>query len=95
MGRLNGAPGLRFHVHGVVQGVGFRWFVRDAAVRLGVRGWVQNEPDGTVSGVAEGGPDALESFLSALRSGPAASRVDAVHTGPCEPTGDDGFEIRR
>ncbi|HID18486.1 TPA: acylphosphatase, partial [Candidatus Bathyarchaeota archaeon] len=47
---------VRAHVYvaGRVQGVFFRWYTRDEAVRLGVKGWVQNLPDGRVEAVFEG-----------------------------------------
>ena len=47
-------------VHGVVQGVGFRWFVQREASRLGLTGWTANLVDGTVEVVAEGPEVELE-----------------------------------
>ena len=44
----------RFVISGRVQGVGFRWFARDAAMREGVAGWVANLPDGRVEAFVEG-----------------------------------------
>jgi len=38
-------------VHGGVQGVGFRWFAREEAARLGITGWIRNRDDGTVEAV--------------------------------------------
>ncbi|HSW41643.1 MAG TPA: acylphosphatase [Patescibacteria group bacterium] len=65
-------------VIGGVQGVGFRWFVRDAAQRLGVRGWVANEADGSVRCVAEGPRTSLEALLRALAVGPLGAHVERV-----------------
>ena len=45
---------LHVVVRGRVQGVGFRWFVREAARALGLAGWVRNRPDGSVEVAAEG-----------------------------------------
>ncbi|HCE00482.1 MAG TPA: acylphosphatase, partial [Armatimonadetes bacterium] len=45
-------PTRSFTVTGVVQGVGFRWYVLKLARRLGVRGSVWNSPDGSVRGLA-------------------------------------------
>lgn len=62
---------LRCHLiaSGRVQGVGFRWFVREQASRCGLSGWVRNEYDGTVTIEVQGGEDSIEVFLSILRQG--------------------------
>ena len=65
-------------VVGLVQGVGFRWFVLDAARRLDLQGWVANEPDGSVRCVAEGLRPALEALLRELATGPLSARVERV-----------------
>ena len=65
-------------VSGRVHGVGFRWFVHDAARREGLSGFVRNLPDGCVEAVAEGDREALERFEAALWSGPRGARVDHV-----------------
>ncbi len=65
-------------VHGDVQGVGFRMFVLREAVRLGLRGYVRNVPDGTVEVVAEGPRSLLEQLLAALRRGPRMAEVASV-----------------
>jgi acylphosphatase len=74
-------------VRGRVQGVGFRYFVVARADRLGLTGWVANEQDGSVHCVAEGSRADLDTFLDALREGPAGAIVEHVaeewlpHTG--------------
>ncbi|MCQ8894659.1 MAG: acylphosphatase [Methanolinea sp.] len=89
--------GVRVVVSGRVQGVGYRYFVRDVALRLGVAGWVRNNPDGTVSVVAEGERDTLEKFLGEIRArndpfirvtDMSVEWTDATHQVR-------GFEIRR
>lgn len=72
-------------VAGVVQGVGFRWFTREQARRRGLRGWVRNEPDGTVRAVAAGLAGTLDDFEVALQQGPPGSRVDDVRVEPASP----------
>jgi acylphosphatase len=62
-------------VIGDVQGVGFRWFTRDAAQKHRVGGWVCNRPDGNVELVAGGASADVEAFLAALRRGPPHSHV--------------------
>lgn len=86
---------LEATVVGRVQGVGFRYFVLDAATVLGVDGWVANDDDGTVRCVAEGPRASLVALETALRSGPPGSRVDAVHVAWAGPIGiSGGFRIR-
>lgn len=68
----------QFHVFGTVQGVGYRWYARHHALRLSLRGWVRNEPDGTVLAEAQGTPEALLEFYEALVRGPASAEVTEV-----------------
>lgn len=72
----------RFVVTGRVQGVGFRWFVRRRARELGLAGWTENAPDGTVLVVASGPAAGLDQLLRDLRVGPPGARVDRVERGP-------------
>ncbi len=69
---------LNARVYGKVQKVGFRNFVKVHAVRLGLKGYAKNLPDGTVEVVAEGYEESLSSLLEYLRSGPPASVVEKV-----------------
>ena len=69
---------VRVEVRGLVQGVGFRWFAREAARRLGLAGWVRNRPDGAVEVAASGPDDSIQTFLDALRRGPSGARVDTL-----------------
>ena len=69
---------LRVVARGRVQGVGFRWFVRERARRVGVDGWVRNCPDGSVELLASGASDSVDALMQAVRSGPTGARVDAV-----------------
>ena len=86
-----------FHalVSGRVQGVGFRYYCRAQARRLGLSGWVQNLPDGDVEVRAEGNAQKLEELLQWLKSGPPSARVDSVQSGKLEFSGKFGdFQIR-
>ena len=69
---------FRYVVRGRVQGVGFRWFVMREGDRLGLQGYVQNLPDGSLEVVARGTPEALGELEQALARGPISSRVDGV-----------------
>ena len=85
----------RFVVSGRVQGVGFRFFVLDAARREGVHGFVSNNDDGTVEAVAEGEAEAMERFERAIRRGPSHARVEHVLVDELDPAMTNaGFEIR-
>jgi acylphosphatase len=71
---------VRATVHGRVQGVGFRFSARSKATRLGVAGWVRNDPSGTVSVLCEGPRNRVERFLEWLRQGPPSARVTKVNS---------------
>jgi acylphosphatase len=86
----------RYLLGGLVQGVGFRWFVHRHAARLRLRGWAQNLPDGRVEVVAEGSDETLAELELLLRQGPSQAQVDAVEVTDLPPTavGRSGFDIR-
>ncbi|MFT4042020.1 MAG: acylphosphatase [Gordonia sp. (in: high G+C Gram-positive bacteria)] len=66
------------HVHGLVQGVGFRWWTRSRALELGLVGTATNLVDGRVLVVAEGPEPAVRTLLEKLRSSDTPGRVDVV-----------------
>ncbi len=76
-----------------MQGVGFRYFARRAAVQLGVRGWVRNLPGGDVEIRVEGEGEAVRKFLDRVRQGPAFSRIDNLHLEETPAEGFDDFTI--
>jgi acylphosphatase len=81
-------------VTGRVQGVGFRYFAQDAAVREGVSGFVRNRPDGSVEAHVEGEIEAVTRVERALAQGPPGSRVEHLAVEPAPPTGrTTGFRI--
>lgn len=86
----------RYLMAGLVQGVGFRWFVHRHAARLRLRGWAQNLPDGRVEVVADGSDEALTDLEALLRQGPSHAKVDAIEITDLPPTavGRSGFDIR-
>ena len=63
-------------VRGRVQGVGFRAFVQQSAIQLGLNGWVRNVGWDQVEALAEGDKAILEKFIAAVSAGPRASRVE-------------------
>jgi acylphosphatase len=82
-------------VGGRVQGVWFRAGVRDAARRLGLRGWVRNLSTGEVEAVFEGPRSAVEQAVAWCRRGPPGARVEHCDVIWDEPGGEEGpFTIR-
>ena len=84
---------VRLLLRGRVQGVGYRWFARDEAARLGVAGWVRNLPDGRVEVEAEAAKESVEAFLRELRTGLPFARVDEMTLDDVAPKGEKTFEI--
>jgi acylphosphatase len=74
----------RLHIvlRGRVQGVGFRWFVREAAREAGLAGWVRNRQDGAVELEAEGSAAALGAFRTLVARGPEGAVVSTVDDVP-------------
>ncbi|MCC5811655.1 MAG: acylphosphatase [Ectothiorhodospiraceae bacterium] len=84
---------MRCVVEGRVQGVWFRAGAREEALRLGVRGYARNLPDGRVEVLACGSEQALETLRDWLRTGTPQARVERLQCEwqPYAPPG-DGFE---
>jgi len=88
----------RYHitVAGRVQGVGYRYFARDAAQSFGLTGWVRNLRGGDVELEVEGAQEDVDRLLEKLREGPPLSRVTDVLVSPMVAMGSGGeFFIRR
>ena len=86
---------VRLLISGRVQGVGYRDWMIETAVALGVDGWVRNRLDGTVEALAAGTIAAVDALVRAAWSGPAAARVTAVDvSAPAEPLPATGFSRR-
>ena len=83
-------------VYGVVQGVGFRFYVRRIARELGLNGYVRNTPDGAAVQVqADGKRDKLDELLRLLQIGPRSASVDRIDAEWLEyKNAFSGFEIR-
>lgn len=73
---------MRYLVSGLVQGVGFRWFVARHARSLGLAGYARNLPDGRVEVVVSGPDDALPALERLLHAGPASAQVQEVERSP-------------
>ena len=85
----------RLRIRGLVQGVGFRYALREQARRRGLAGWVRNRTDGSVEALVQGPPERVRDLVTWARRGPRAARVDEVHVDvvPDEPMHSD-FELR-
>lgn len=81
-------------VTGRVQGVSFRYYTVEQARRLGVTGWVRNEPDESVALHAEGPAEAVDALLEWCRTGPTLARVRNVAVRDGALTGATSFEVR-
>ena len=65
---------------GRVQGIGYRWFVKETAAVHHLSGWVRNVADGSVEGEAQGPVPELDGFLKDLKSGRSAAGVEKMET---------------
>jgi len=90
MGRL----AIRLIVKGRVQGVGYRFWARGEALRLGLDGWVRNRANGSVELLAAGPAGAVEALIEACRRGPPAARVASVERFEAQDEHRLGFEER-
>ena len=88
---------VRVHivVEGMVQGVGFRWFVLRQAQALGLNGFVRNLYDGSVEIEAEGDRSAVESLIAEVKVGPRSAHVGDLRITWKEPEHTfESFHIR-
>lgn len=85
---------INARIHGIVQNVGFRNFVRKNAEKLGVTGWVKNNLDGTVEAVFEGEDTAVSEIVEKCKQGPLLAIVDKVDIREEDPKKEfDEFHI--
>ncbi|HEX5013366.1 MAG TPA: acylphosphatase [Candidatus Limnocylindrales bacterium] len=92
---MSGPVRLEASIRGVVQGVGFRWFVMREAHRRELTGWVANEFDGSVRVVAEGPSAEIAAFRAALETGPPSAVVERVSAVEMPATGSfEEFSVR-
>jgi acylphosphatase len=85
---------LKVHVHGFVQGVGFRDFLTMAAQQNKLDGWVRNRADGSVEALVSGPQKAVENFVGQAAKGPQGARISAVDLHNSEPPAEKGFNRR-
>jgi acylphosphatase len=86
---------VRVVAQGLVQGVGYRWFVQRSAERFSLTGWVRNLPSGEVEAEAQGERGMIDEFIRALRVGPRSAQVTRLAVDPRPAVdGESTFEIR-
>ena len=83
---------LQLAIRGRVQGVGFRYSMRQQAERLGIAGWVRNRRDGSVEAVVQGSADAVEAMRRWAEQGPEGAAVTSVDATPADGSF-EGFEL--
>lgn len=81
-------------IYGRVQGVFFRKYAKDKARELNLRGFVRNEPDGTVYFEAEGEKENVDDFKKWCMKGSPGSKVTNVETAENEIQNFSDFQIR-
>lgn len=65
-------------IHGKVQGVGYRFFATRVARRLKLKGYIQNNRDGSVEAAVEGEKEAIDEWLEELKEGPRYAEVTKI-----------------
>jgi len=71
---------IRINIFGKVQGVGFRYFIKIKARKLGLKGWVQNQVDGSVKLKVKGYKEKIKELIDYCHKGPLFSQVEKVQT---------------
>lgn len=82
-------------IHGKVHGVGYRFFATRVARRLGLKGSIQNQRDGSVEAMVEGERRVIDQWIEELREGPRYAEVTQIDQETKEFTGRLGdFDVR-
>lgn len=87
-------PSIHLLLRGRVQGVGFRWFVRVHARRLGLAGYVANLRDGSVEVAASGEQKDIDELARIVRQGPDGALVSTVEELPPRDDLERPFAVR-
>lgn len=86
---------VKLRIYGKVQGVFFRDSTKKKANELGVEGWVRNEPDGSVTAVAQGEEEAVQQLIKWCHQGPPEAEVSKVEVENQEEENWQNFAVKR
>ena len=86
-------PSTQVFYDGSVQGVGFRYSVKQIAKGFDVIGWVRNLPDGRVELQCSGSCEEVDAFLEAIAESELQSHIRNVADHSIPPLAVRGFEI--
>ena len=86
--------GRQIFYEGRVQGVGFRYTVKQIAKGYDVVGWVRNLEDGRVELQCSGEPEEVEAFIEGIAESQLKSHIRAVTASPIPALDQRGFQIR-
>lgn len=82
-------------ISGEVQGVSFRYYTKEHADNLGVKGYVRNLPEGKLGVVIEGEKDAVNKLVEWCKKGPSSANVNNIEIKEEKPTNEfKQFEVR-
>jgi acylphosphatase len=84
---LMGIRAKQIVVHGLVQGVGFRYFTQRAGTRMQLVGSVRNCRDRTVEIIVEGEERSIDEFIRVMEKGPAGAQVEKLEIREIKPSG--------
>jgi acylphosphatase len=86
---------LEIFYEGRVQGVGFRWSVRNVAKGFDVTGWICNLPDGRVQMQISGDEEEVRGFVEAINQSELRAHIRRQTESKLDrPVAANGFEIR-
>jgi len=81
-------------ISGIVQGVGFRYYISKIAAQMSIKGFVENLPNGNVYIEAEGDEENIADFIDWCRQGPARAIIEKVEVKKAVPIHFKSFDIR-
>ncbi len=75
---------VNFRISGLVQGIGYRWFVLETAAKHALTGLIRNNRDGSVEGEVQGVKEAVEAFILEIKTAHPWAKVSGAETRAIE-----------